>query len=161
MPPPPPPRRSVERSLSDSRHASRAAPSRRFQYQAALDAVLTTKAPPLVASMLEELAQRGALKVALSGRDEVSLEPLLSFLVKYVTVPRYASLLLDVCSALLSMYASVLGTSIVVDELFLKLRKKLREELGVQKDLVKLSGTLELMLSNALGGEQGDAGEIQ
>lgn len=70
-------------------------------------------------------------------------------------------LLLDVCSAVLEVYGRVMGHSIIVDELFIKLRKKLKDELSVQKDLHKLSGTLGLLLNNALGGEQGDDGELR
>ena len=53
------------------------------------------------------IAQRGVLEVALGGRDEASLEPLLGFLVKYFSHPHFCSLLITVCEALLREY--VLG----------------------------------------------------
>jgi U3 small nucleolar RNA-associated protein 15 len=69
---------------------------RAFDYRGALDAALVTRDPVVVASMLEELVARRGLRTAVAGRDEAGAEPLLSFLVKHVADPRYASLLLDV-----------------------------------------------------------------
>ena len=80
---------------------------KRFKYGQALDAALLTKEPVVVVSVLQELAQRGVLEVALGGRDEASLEPLLGFLVKYFSHPHFCSLLITVCEALLREY--VLG----------------------------------------------------
>ena len=74
---------------------------KRFKYGQALDAALLTKEPVVVVSVLQELAQRGVLEVALGGRDEASLEPLLGFLVKYFSHPHFCSLLITVCEALL------------------------------------------------------------
>lgn len=50
-----------------------------FSYQKALDAALKTMNPVVVITLLEELIRRSGLTIALSGRDEKSLEPLLSF----------------------------------------------------------------------------------
>ena len=74
---------------------------RREEAAQALDAALLTKEPVVVVSVLQELAQRGVLEVALGGRDEASLEPLLGFLVKYFSHPHFCSLLITVCEALL------------------------------------------------------------
>jgi U3 small nucleolar RNA-associated protein 15 len=74
---------------------------KRFQYRAALDAALETGHHLVVASVLDELLQRNALNVALGGRNDVSLAPILQFLVKHVTNPRYSSLLIDVSNAIL------------------------------------------------------------
>jgi len=54
-----------------------------FNYQKALDAVLKTMNPVLVITLLEELLRRSGLTIALLGRDEESLEPLLSFTSRY------------------------------------------------------------------------------
>lgn len=52
---------------------------KKFSYQRALDAALKTQNPLVVVTVLEELLRRSGLTIALSDRDEVSLEPLLSF----------------------------------------------------------------------------------
>ena len=51
----------------------------------------------VVYCLLQELARRDGLSIAVSGRNEQELIPLLKFLVANVTHPRYSQLLLDVC----------------------------------------------------------------
>ena len=46
--------------------------------------------PLVVVSLLEELVTRNGMRRALSGRDEGRLEPLMSFLIKYIANPRYS-----------------------------------------------------------------------
>ena len=43
------------------------------------------------------------------------------------------------------MYATVIGQSILTDELFYKLQNKLHKEIQVQKDMLELLGALELV----------------
>ena len=122
---------------------------RKFEYKQALDAALETRSPVIMASMLEELKMRGdALTRALSGRDEKTLEPLLSFLIKYVTNPRYAPLLLKVCEIVCDLYIPVLGQSIVIDELFFKLRLRLKQEIQLQKEMLGLVGIMDTIFAS-------------
>ena len=58
--------------------------------------------------------------------DESSLEPLLSFAARYVSHPRYAALIVTVAHKVLDLYASVLGQSDSIDELFLKLHRQVK-----------------------------------
>ena len=51
-----------------------------------------------VYSLLQELARRDGLSVALSGRNEEELFPILKYLARFMTHPQYAPLLLDVCT---------------------------------------------------------------
>jgi len=119
-----------------------------FNYKKALDEVLKTKQPMLVAALLQELVHRNGLEAALMSRSDVSLEPLLSYLIKFVANPRYSNLLIDVCGSVTSMYAKDLGQSVLLDDLFLKLQKQLQQEVRFQKDLQKMSGTIDLILSS-------------
>jgi UTP15 C terminal len=66
---------------------------------------------------------RGLL-IALGGRDEASLEPLLAFLARHIANPKYASLLIDVAHAVADTYSSVLGESEGINELFKRLNKQ-------------------------------------
>lgn len=50
---------------------------------------------------MQELIHRDGLKSALSGRDDVLLEPILRLLVKHVTDPRFGELVCDVASLLI------------------------------------------------------------
>lgn len=136
---------------------------KKFQYHTALDDALATKQAPVIVSVIEQLVQRRALILALSGRDQNSLEPILSFTNKQIDNPNYSSLLIDVVNIILDMYTCVVGRSIVVDELFMKLRKKVTDEVSLQKDAKQLLGMIELVLSStdiANGyDENGDDGE--
>lgn len=51
--------------------------------------------------MLQELIQRDALRIAISGRDDASLQPLVRFLIRWINDPKYTSLLCDVGETLI------------------------------------------------------------
>jgi U3 small nucleolar RNA-associated protein 15 len=61
--------------------------------------------------MLDELAARGGLHVALSGREAAGLLPLLRHLTKYITDPRHTASLSGVAARLLDIYAPVVHTN--------------------------------------------------
>lgn len=72
-----------------------------FEYHNALDEVLRLRNTNVTAAMLQELIHRDGLESALSGRDDVGLEPLVSFLIRHINQPRYTPLLVDVADVLL------------------------------------------------------------
>jgi len=119
-----------------------------FKYSAALDAVLKKSVPPTTAfSLITELVHQDALRSALSGRDDVLLEPILTLLVKYVSDPRFGELACDVAIVLIDMYASAIGQSPLIDGLFVRLRKKVKQEMLLQRELVSLRGALDMILT--------------
>jgi len=118
-----------------------------FHYGAALDAALATAQPQVVVSVLHELTLRDALRIALSGRDEESVLPILRFLCKYMADQAFASLLCDCGHVLLELYATVLGRAPEVDEMFWKLRWRVHEVLALDAELLRLQGSLELILA--------------
>jgi U3 small nucleolar RNA-associated protein 15 len=123
---------------------------KKFDYGGALDAALETRNVVTVCSLLEELEYRGGLRVALSCRDEAGLEPLMAFLVRYATAPRYARLLLRVCEMTVDLYAPVLGRSIEVDELFFKLLKRVEAECDLHRKLTPLRGQLDMLFHGSI-----------
>lgn len=156
-----------------------------FKYSAALDSVLRkvnslilmyhrvlTFPPPLqqvppttTFSLIQELIHRDGLRIALGGRDDVLLEPILRLLVKHVTDPRFGELVCDVAGLVIGtyircppfstlnihaeMYTPVLGQSPLIDALFLRLRKKVAAELRFQQELVKTRGALDMVFASA------------
>ena len=52
----------------------------------------------MVYSVLQELARRDGLIIALSGLTQDELAPLLTYLSKNLTTPHFTPLLLDVCN---------------------------------------------------------------
>ncbi|KAF9285600.1 snoRNA-binding rRNA-processing protein [Mortierella antarctica] len=121
-----------------------------FQYGNALDACLRTNQPHVVTvSLIQELIHRDGLRQALSGRDDISLEPLAQFLVKNINNPRYTAILTDVTSVMIDMYTPVLGQSPLIDELFVRLRTKVKQELAFQKQLLSVIGSMEMLFAKS------------
>ncbi|KAI9340888.1 WD40-repeat-containing domain protein [Obelidium mucronatum] len=128
---------------------------RKFNHGKALDVVLgggngeKPAAPVMVVSVLEELIHRGQLVVALGARDDVALEPVTKFILQWIGNPKFTSTLVHVAEVIMDMYAPVIGQSVLIDELFIKLRFHIERELSLQEDLIKTLGLLEsLMLAS-------------
>ncbi|KAH9179716.1 WD40-repeat-containing domain protein [Lactarius sanguifluus] len=121
-----------------------------FKYSAALDSALQKKVPPVTTfALIQELLYRDGLRSALAGRDDVLLEPILRFLLKYITDPRFGNMVCDVTNLIIDMYSPVFGQSPTIDSLFLRLRRKLEVELQLQNDLVKVKGALDMLFAFA------------
>lgn len=122
---------------------------KRFNYHQALDAALKTRNPTVVVTVLEELCRRSGLTIALSGRDDASLEPLLSFAAKHISHPRYCRLITQVVDRILDIYGEMLGQSDVLDELFVKLYSHLKAEVGFQRQVMKVLGALDGVINSS------------
>lgn len=120
---------------------------KQFRYGDALDEALETRIPQVIVAVLEELGKRCGLTVALSNRDEESLEPILAFLVRYVTRPRFTSVLIGIAHKIIDIYGDVAGQSETIDELFVKLKMQVRNECRAQKSLLKLMGQLDAIMA--------------
>lgn len=86
---------------------------KKFQYTNALNAALETRQPIIISSLIDELLQRDGLGIALSGRDEVALEPLVAFVAKYITHPRFSAQLIHLCNLLFGACAVLLSLCFV------------------------------------------------
>lgn len=74
---------------------------KRFEFSNALDEVIKEGNPNVIITMLQELMHRDAISSALAGRDDVSLEPVVRFLLRHVHNPRYTNVIVDVAQVLL------------------------------------------------------------
>lgn len=125
---------------------------KKFQYQQALDSALRTRNPVVVITVLEELCRRSGLTIALSGREEeAALEPLLSFIVRYVSHPRYSRIIVQVAHRLLDLYQSSSSASDAIDELFFKMHKQVKMELHFHKQIMRVKGSLDAVVSASAG----------
>jgi U3 small nucleolar RNA-associated protein 15 len=121
-----------------------------FKYSAALDSVLKKNVPPAITfSLIQELIHRDGLRIALAGRDDVLLEPILRLLLKYVADPRFGVMVADVARVVIDMYRPVIGQAPLIDGLFLRLRKKVAAEIRLQEEIMKVKGALTMILSSA------------
>ncbi|GAA5951430.1 hypothetical protein JCM21900_004407 [Sporobolomyces salmonicolor] len=119
-----------------------------FRYGDALDSVLRKDVTPATTfALMEELIHRDGLPIALANRHDLSLEPVLSFLVKHITSPRYCVLAADVASVLIEIYTPTLGLSPLIDALFTRLRRKVDEELDFQRELMQVRGALDMVFA--------------
>ena len=95
------------------------------------------------------MSRRSGLTIALSGRDETTLEPLLAFIARYIAKPRYMELLIQVSHRLLDLYQSALGQSNAIDELFLKLQRQIHTEMRFHRQAMHVIGSLDCIINAA------------
>jgi hypothetical protein len=57
--------------------------------------------PSTTFALIQELIHRDGLRIALSGRDETTLEPILVFVVRHVTDPRFGELASEVAGVII------------------------------------------------------------
>ncbi|KAI9010407.1 WD40-repeat-containing domain protein [Phycomyces nitens] len=124
---------------------------KKFQYGNALDEVLrtSTKSAVVVVALLQELIHRDGLKTAITGRDDVSLEPLVRFLVKNIHHPRYTKLLVDVADVVIDVYTPVFGQSPLIDDLMKQLSTKVKQEITFQKELTQTIAALDMIFTRS------------
>ncbi|SCV72504.1 BQ2448_4041 [Microbotryum intermedium] len=124
-----------------------------FRYGDALDSVLRKGiTAPTTFALLEELIHRDGLTIALAKRNDLSLEPILKFLVQHITNPRHCILASDVANVLIEIYTPTLGLSPLVDGLFNRLRRKVDEELRFQGELMAVRGALDMVFASSQQG---------
>ncbi|CAM9859017.1 unnamed protein product, partial [Sphacelaria rigidula] len=101
---------------------------RKSRFREALDRSLEVGNSAVIAALLDNLMDRGgnALQMALSGRDEAGLAPVLKYITKYLTNPRHTHQLLRVTECVLDIYGDVASRSPGALALLSKLRRKVR-----------------------------------
>jgi len=120
---------------------------KKFNYQAALDAALKTRNPLIVITVIEELSRRSGLGIALAGRDENTLEPILSFAARYISKAKFSKLIIQVVQKILDLYGQVLNHSDAIFELFLKLQEQVKIELKFQRQIMNVMGQLDCIIN--------------
>lgn len=117
-----------------------------FKWGEALDsAFIPGMAKELTLTVLQELRKRGKIRVALYGRDESSLEPLLNWCLKGVEDVRSAPVVADWIAVVLELYGGMIEKSPVLEEMVLALRDKVRQEVHKAKEAQKIEGMLQLL----------------
>lgn len=127
---------------------------RKFEYTKALDEVLlpyvVNKNPHVTVALMKELIRRKGLERALIGRSDKSLGAIIRFLIRYMGDHRFTRVLIDVANILLNVYEDNFSEFTgEIGKQFLYLSKKLSKEEAVSIDLLRLHGTLELILAGA------------
>lgn len=116
---------------------------KKFQYHSALDAALKTKNVEVVVSVLEELLNRNALKVALLNRNEEELELVLNFIIWKLRDSKCLHLLINMLDDLIDFYSLMIPYSKKIDSLFRKILELLNVEYELQQRLISISNRIE------------------
>jgi U3 small nucleolar RNA-associated protein 15 len=120
-----------------------------FKWSEALDAAfIPGMSRELTITVLEELKKRGKVKAALHGRDETTLEPLLTWSIKAIEDVRSVNIVSDWLAVVIELYGGLIARSPVLEELLLALRKKLRLEVEKAKEAQKIEGMLQLLTAH-------------
>ncbi|KAG4303793.1 hypothetical protein PORY_002791 [Pneumocystis oryctolagi] len=123
-----------------------------FRYADALDSVLENKASPLITfTLINELKYRLGLRQALQNRDDISLEPILRWLIRYLPNSRYVFTIVDVFMLIIDLYGATLGHSVLIQNLLLCLSKRVSREIEYCKNACSCSGMLEMLFQGNQG----------
>ncbi|WEW60194.1 U3 small nucleolar RNA-associated protein 15 [Emydomyces testavorans] len=118
---------------------------RRGRYAASLDQVLAAGDKMTTLTLLTALRHRAALRTALSGRDEITLQPILKWVHKSITDPRLVDLCVEVSMNILDLYSAHLGQSVQIDRLIEKLHRRVREEVDRAQQAWQTKGMLDML----------------
>lgn len=114
-------------------------------YDALNNALLDNLDIEFTITCLEDLKKKGKVRIALSNRDETSLEPLLTWCLKFIDDPRNVNIIADYLICILEMYDELISRKPVLEELILNLQKKVEIELKKAQDAERIIGMLELL----------------
>ena len=120
---------------------------RKGKYGAALDEVLIGNNLPSVVTLLTALRHRSAMRTALSGRDDVSLQPIFKWVCVHITNPRFVNLCVDIGMLILDMYSSHMGESLQIDRLMARLHRHVRMEVERSQQAWQTEGMLGMLLN--------------
>lgn len=102
---------------------------KQFKYKDSLDEALKIKNVEYILSIIEELIDRNALKIALMNRSEDELEIVLNFILWKINDIKASSLCEYVMNIILDLYSSLLSKSMKLKELFKKIQKEIGAEI--------------------------------
>ena len=120
---------------------------RKGKYAAALDEVLKGNNLSNVLTLLTALRHRSAMRTALSGRDDVSLQPIFKWVCVHITDPRYVNLCVDIGMLILDVYSSHMGESSRIDQLMARLHRHVRMEVERSQQAWQTEGMLGMLLN--------------
>jgi hypothetical protein len=94
-------------------------------------------------SVIEELVDRNALKLALLNRSEEDLEILMKFILWKIRDPKTMNMLLYVLNLLVEYYGIVIGNNVKIDALFKQIKEAVDKEIEFEKDLLEINQKLQ------------------
>jgi U3 small nucleolar RNA-associated protein 15 len=102
-----------------------------------------------VLTLLTALRHRSATRAALKDRDESSLQPILKWLSKYITDPRYLNTAVEVSLLVIELYSAQLGQAPEVDDLFKRLHTRVKAEAEKAQLACQTGGMLDMLIADS------------
>jgi U3 small nucleolar RNA-associated protein 15 len=106
-------------------------------------------ARPQTLTLITALIHRSALHTALSNRDEVTLQPILRWLIKNISDYRITRLTTDVALQVLDLYADQLGRSEEIDMLVDTLMKRVKVVVEASQVAWSVRGMVDCLVASA------------
>ena len=124
---------------------------RQGKYAEALDFVLGQEYVHsiTVLTLLTALRHRSAMRAAFQGRDENTVQPILKWVSKHISDPRYVGICVDSALLLLDLYSEHCGVSPELDDSFKSLHKRVRTEVERAQQACQTIGMLEMLMAGA------------
>ena len=116
------------------------------KYGSALDLALVENDPRQVVTMLGALREDSAMRTALQGRDEISLQPILRWICKYIIDPRYVPNCVHVGKLILDLYSQYIGQSKEIDGLMRRLHQQVKTEVDRAQLACETEGMIGLFV---------------
>lgn len=117
-----------------------------FQWAEAFDLGFQQGMPKDVTlTILEELKKLGKVTIALRNRNEATLEPFLSWSVKHLDDVKCLDILVDYLLIVFKEYGDLIEKSLLLEELFVGLRRKVDVEIEKSNEANKIEGMLQLL----------------
>lgn len=121
---------------------------RHGRYSQALDLVLEKQLPSVtVLTLFTALRHRSAMQAALKGRDETSVQPVLQWVSKHITDPRYVSVCVDAALILLDLYSEHMGGSVELARGIRGLHRRVKIEVERSQQACQTGGMLEMLMT--------------
>ena len=120
---------------------------KKFQYHNALDAVLKKNNVEIILSLIEELIDRNALKLALMNRTEDDLVLLLNFIKWKIRDPKATNVLIYVLDLVIEYYMVMLDRSPHVTRIFREINNIIQDEIKIENDLNEINNKIDLLIN--------------
>ncbi|KAL2758118.1 hypothetical protein ACRALDRAFT_1047968 [Sodiomyces alcalophilus JCM 7366] len=120
---------------------------RHSRYALALDRLLD---PASVLTLLLALRHRSAVRAALEGRDERTVQPVLRWVSAHIVDPRYVGVCVEVAMHLIELYAEYAGASAELAAGFRTLRRRVMGEVEKAKVACETGGMVEGLVLGAV-----------
>lgn len=117
-----------------------------FKWAEALDSAVTQGVNrDETITLLNELKKRGKVRIAMHGRDEISLMPILLWLIRSLGDVRSFNIVCDFLAVISEMYGTLIYRSIELEEAFGTLAQRVSSEITKSKEANEICGMLELL----------------